>query len=807
MATEQQPQPAPGDYNGWADFWRSIGLNVIPWNKGIDDKGVDRSKKVLWSEWQDKPIPLEKHEEWKRIGAFKDGIARIPGKCWHKNPFDDNPKLRWWDADMDNQSSIDAICTRKDGKQTTIKELSKSFIVEIHDDDPTRIHIGGYYESDTPLPKLNSGDICELKCDGSHGVVRCTNSLHYHKDAHGKYVENGNRFKIIEGGTLDPVNDKAFVDNILSKSKAYGGGNGHAERNEKVGDAKSQSRKYGELELEPDDIQGITEPIQPYYKDGQRNSIILGLSGILRREGICEISTSSVIEELARNDGISRENDIEKALKLVEETYKKDPKDVAGKKYFLVNILFPITGSRQIAGDIFSKVFNVIRKVQDRGKDPKEKEEIIQWLRRSVMAEYNICTTNDNEELYVYDERRGVYLARQEWRLKAFCQSICHDIKTSVIDEVIEQVKRRTYVKRSRFDSDKNVINVRNGLLNIHTLEFREHSPDHLSTIQLPIKYDPNAKCPKILKFLKEVLKKEDIRVVLQLIGYCLYKTNRYEKAFIFYGQGSNGKSTLIHLMEHFLGFTDTYRNVSHVSLHDLAKNRFKPAELFGKSANLFADLGNKKISSEHWGIIKMLISGDSMSVERKGKHPFEFTPFSKLVFSCNEIPELPDNTYATWRRLILLEFENVFEENRDTNLINKITTEEEMSGLLNVALQNLRQLIRENEFAYTKDIETVRRAYDLNSNTMTMFVQERIEIAGPEDFETCINVYGAYLDLCVKEGRRCKTDAELGTYLKMALAGKWGGKSRKRINKIEQNVYYGIKLRPKQGDNSNNND
>jgi P4 family phage/plasmid primase-like protien len=274
-----------------------------------------------------------------------------------------------------------------------------------------------------------------------------------------------------------------------------------------------------------------------------------------------------------------------------------------------------------------------------------------------------------------------VYLRNQEWRIRQLCRSIDHDVSTYTINEVINRVKDLNDVDRSKFDSDNDIINVKNGLLNIHTLEFKEHSPNYLSTVQLPIKYDPKAKCPKILKFLTEVLKSEDIHVILQLIGYCLYRTNRYERAFIFYGQGSNGKSTLIRLIEYFLGFTSLYKNVSHVSLQNLAKNRFKPAELYGKSANLFADLGNKKISSEHWGTIKMLISGDSMSVERKGKDPFEFTPFAKLIFSCNEIPELPDNTYATWRRLILLEFENIFEENRDVNLIDKLTTEEEISG------------------------------------------------------------------------------------------------------------------------------
>jgi hypothetical protein len=99
MTTPIITEPPAEDYNGWADFWRyDIGVNVIPWNKGKDDIGVDRSRRVSWERWQNEPIPQELHDHWKRDDMFKDGIARIPGICWHKKPYD--PRLRLWDADI-----------------------------------------------------------------------------------------------------------------------------------------------------------------------------------------------------------------------------------------------------------------------------------------------------------------------------------------------------------------------------------------------------------------------------------------------------------------------------------------------------------------------------------------------------------------------------------------------------------------------------------------------------------------------------------------------------------------------------------
>src|SRR5262249_27427377 len=144
------------------------------------------------------------------------------------------------------------------------------------------------------------------------------------------------------------------------------------------------------------------------------------------------------------------------------------------------------------------------------------------------------------------------------------------------------------------FDSDIDIVNLQNGLLNIHTLAFTEHSPDYLSLVQLPIKYDPNAKCPNVLKFLGKVLKPKNVFTALELFGYCLYRTSKYEKALLCVGKGANGKGTFLSLLGHFLG----KKNTAHVSLQDINDNRFATAQLYGKLANIFADLKNAKVAT-----------------------------------------------------------------------------------------------------------------------------------------------------------------------------------------------------------------
>jgi hypothetical protein len=66
-------------FNQYADFWRhKIGVNVLP----ADTK--NKVTNIRWSEWQDKPVPVELHDKWKKNGNFSKGLAIIPGKVWHR---------------------------------------------------------------------------------------------------------------------------------------------------------------------------------------------------------------------------------------------------------------------------------------------------------------------------------------------------------------------------------------------------------------------------------------------------------------------------------------------------------------------------------------------------------------------------------------------------------------------------------------------------------------------------------------------------------------------------------------------------
>ena len=286
-------------------------------------------------------------------------------------------------------------------------------------------------------------------------------------------------------------------------------------------------------------------------------------------------------------------------------------------------------------------------------------------------------------------------------------------------------------------------------------------------------------------------MKPKDVFTALELIGYCLYRSAKYEKAILCIGKGANGKTTFLKMIDSLLGS----ENISHVSLQDLGGDRFASAGLYGKLANTFADLKSDKL--KHSGPFKMLVSGDSLRAQKKFKNPFEFQSYVKLIFSANEIPESDDKSFAYFRRWIILFFEKVFEgKNNDTKLIEKLTTPEEMSGLLNLALIALKQLIKDNEFIHTDDIATVEREYNLNASTVEKFLAYKCVITNNrDDFIICRDLWGVYLEYCKKNSLSGKSDNIFGMEL-----GQLGiVKERKSVSYERVNCYVGVKLRDPQ--------
>ncbi|MDM0448998.1 phage/plasmid primase, P4 family [Clostridium perfringens] len=297
------------------------------------------------------------------------------------------------------------------------------------------------------------------------------------------------------------------------------------------------------------------------------------------------------------------------------------------------------------------------------------------------------------------------------------------------------------------FNRNPYLVNVRNGLLDIRDMSFKEHTPSYLSTVQLNVEYNPQVDCPQFKKFLNEVLDCKLIPLVQEIVGYLLTTNTASQKAFVFWGPARTGKSTLLWVVEYLLLGK---KNVSNIPWQEIG-DKFKTAELLGKLANVFSDLPSKSIDDT--GIFKVVTGEDYLMAEKKNKNPFKFKPFARLVFSCNELPRnYVDRTEGFYRRLIIVPFSRQIDKSKiDKSLKYKFQREKE--GILNWALEGLKRLYENNfEFSENELTDGVKKEYKRENNNVISFVEECCEI---DSLFSCsrIEIYESYKEFCVEAG------------------------------------------------------
>ena len=139
-------------------------------------------------------------------------------------------------------------------------------------------------------------------------------------------------------------------------------------------------------------------------------------------------------------------------------------------------------------------------------------------------------------------------------------------------------------------------------------------------------------------------------------------------------------------------------KNISNVPLHSLVTNRFALADLENKDANVDTELSSSTIND--MSILKKLTGPHPLRIERKGQHAYDAIVWAKHFFNANELPRTSDNSDAHYRREIIITFPIQFQGKKDDpNLLNKLTTEEEMSGIFNLIVNSMRPLLTETKY------------------------------------------------------------------------------------------------------------
>lgn len=419
----------------------------------------------------------------------------------------------------------------------------------------------------------------------------------------------------------------------------------------------------------------------------------------------------------------------------------------------------------------------------------------------NYMVNYIIQTTGENHILtpttdkggditWRYHPRGGIFRPDGVSYIEKEAKHLLGDkVQRKMISEVVKLTQIETYIDRDQFEEDPDVLVLKNGVYHFDTEELTEHSPQYHARSRLPITYDPDAECPVILKFIIEVIP-ADVTTFQEWVGYHLIKDYRWAKILLLVGDGENGKSKLLLLLVALLG----KRNVSSVELIELITNRFKKAELYGKLANIAPDLGAEELKNT--GRLKSLTGDDYIEAARKHQHPFRFRNHAKLSFSTNKLPRSPDRSRAWFRRPLIMKCPNIFVgDDCDPAILDKITTPQELSGMLNWALEGRRRLIEQGNFTRGETAEQIQELYEELEDDITAFFNHCVDT---NDFEGIVpkdDFHRLYYQFCKMKGFSPVLKQTFSKEIKPRIVNL--GEGRRKIGEKRVPCWTGISMTP----------
>jgi putative DNA primase/helicase len=234
--------------------------------------------------------------------------------------------------------------------------------------------------------------------------------------------------------------------------------------------------------------------------------------------------------------------------------------------------------------------------------------------------------------------------------------------------------------------------------------------PDMYITATLPVELDMDAPYGDADRFIESISGGDEAtsRTMQEIIGACMCCKRVLSQSPMLIGRpnngtstASNGKSTYIDVLRAILGD----ENVSSMDIAALG-DRFGPAELMGKLANLGDDIPDGFLHGQELSLFKKLVTGNEIKAERKYHEPFTFKPTATMVFSMNAMPRLADTTEGVFRRLAFIPFRRTFsptDPDYDPNIIEKLTKPETLRRFAVLGIMALHDLLSDGRDTLTE--------------------------------------------------------------------------------------------------------
>lgn len=364
----------------------------------------------------------------------------------------------------------------------------------------------------------------------------------------------------------------------------------------------------------------------------------------------------------------------------------------------------------------------------------------------------------------IYEYREGVYVRDENIITKRVAAAMGSKFSMTVLGQVNAHLLNIELPAVGLPDLARGYLDyivLENGIYWWKEDRLREHNDLLGAMTKLPIVHDPILKPHSFLEWLTQVLgdDPEIHRHMWEVIGYLLMTGNPLQKIFLLYGEGGNGKGTMLRVIRALLGRA----NYSSISMHQLVDDRFATSGLFGKTANISGDLSSRFLSDPQ--ILKEITGGDSISASRKFGHSFEFVPYAVPIFASNEFFRTSDNSIGWRRRWEVIDFVKKVEGER---ALDEQLLFDDAAGIFNYAMEGLRRVMERGKFAPPQAAqEATTRLHDAADPLMLWIDEDDAVRQGAEQSSPSADVYKRYAGWCRRNGYSPLASGPFGMRLK----------------------------------------
>lgn len=317
----------------------------------------------------------------------------------------------------------------------------------------------------------------------------------------------------------------------------------------------------------------------------------------------------------------------------------------------------------------------------------------------------------------------------------------------ALVNSVTELARMEIAIETNKWDSHTEYLPCQNGMLHIPSKSLFPHAPDVYATSQLSFDYDPAAVAHAFMYALQRIPDETDL--LQEFAGYALTPEVKYEMAIWMQGIPGSGRSTIIEGLQAMLG-----SRCGTLGLAEIERSRFGLSQLPGKTLVVSTEQPDSYMSMTH--ILNALISGEPIRIEEKYKEAMTIIPKVKIIWAMNNIPRVNDANNGLMRRVKVIKFPILPEDQKDVDLKERIKTEG--AGILNWALEGLERLNKRGKFLIPKSVQDATKEFQEKNDIPKMFLEEvgaKIDLLDPQCRTAAQYLYDQYSDWCKRNNHK----------------------------------------------------